>query len=144
MRLAYFCEKTIDPESGQVILECTNPSAFAFGETQQKAEMEMHSLLLDLVSDYFSEKKLFPMPEDAEGENVPVYLTPIETLKVFLLNAMVETHTRPVDIAQRLGITRQEVTRITNPRYKTKLDTLDRAIESTGKKFVFLFVDGKC
>lgn len=134
MRLVYPCEKSIDPESGQVILECKNPSAFAFGQTLQEAQDEMHSLLLDLLVDAYAEKTLFPMPDDDAGFGVTVSLSPVETLKVFLINAMVETHTRPVDIAERMGITRQEVTRITNPRYKTKLDTLDQAIEATGKR----------
>lgn len=79
------------------------------------------------------------MPMEAEEGDVCAQLSPIETLKVFLINAMIETHTRPVDIAERLGITRQEVTRITNPKYRTKLDTIDRAIEATGKRLRFSF-----
>lgn len=134
MRLFYPCEKSVDSESGQVVLECKSPSAFAFGQTLKEAQDEMHGLLLDLLVDAYADKKPFPMPEDVNTCEVSVSLSPIETLKVFLINAMIETHTRPVDIADRMGITRQEVTRITNPRYKTKLDTLDRAIEVTGKR----------
>lgn len=140
MRLVYSCEKSINPESGQVILECKSPSAFAFGQTLQEAQAEMHNLLLDLLIDAYSDKTLFPIPDDDASCGVTVSLSPIETLKVFLINAMIETHTRPIDIAERMGISRQEVTRITNPRYKTKLDTLDQAIEATGKRLRVSFV----
>lgn len=99
----------------------------------------MHSLLLDLLVQAYADKRVFPMPMEAEEGDVCAQLSPIETLKVFLINAMIETHTRPVDIAERLGITRQEVTRITNPKYRTKLDTIDRAIEATGKRLRFSF-----
>ena len=40
-------------------------------------------------------------------------------------------------IARRLGIAKQEVTRILNPRQKTKIDTLEKAIEATGKKLIY-------
>lgn len=60
MRLSFPCEMLKDPESGQVILECKNPSAFAFGDSFEAAEKEMHSMLLDCVADYVSEGKIFP------------------------------------------------------------------------------------
>lgn len=41
MRLSFPCEMLKDPESGQVILECKNPSAFAFGDSFEAAEKEM-------------------------------------------------------------------------------------------------------
>ena len=61
-------------------------------------------------------------------------------VKVLFLNSMVETKTKPIQIARRLGIAKQEVTRILNPRQKTKIDTLEKAIEATGKKLIYSIV----
>ena len=131
MRFSYPCEVSRDSETGQVILECKNPSAFAFGDSLEEAVKEMHSLLLDCVSDYIDEGKIFPTVTKPEKKNeVSVELTPSETVKVLFLNSMVETKTKPIQIARRLGIAKQEVTRILNPRQKTKIDTLEKAIDS--------------
>ena len=138
MRLSYPCEVSKDPETGQVILECKEPSAFAFGDSLEAAEKEMHSMLLDCVSDYVDEGKIFPIVATRPKKNeVSVELTPSETVKVLFLNSMVETKTKPIQIAKRLGIAKQEVTRILNPRQKTKIDTLEKAIEATGKKLIY-------
>jgi antitoxin HicB len=53
---------------------------------------------------------------------------------------MVETGTKPIQIARKLGIAKQEMTRVMNPRQKTKIDTLEKAIEATGKRLIFTVV----
>ena len=135
MKLTYPCFLTRG-ENSDYILECVTPSIFTFGKTLEAASKDMHTILLDLVSEALENKEPFPYPDNeatAEGERVGVSLTPIESIKVMLINAMIETKTRQVDIAE-------EVTRIINPRYRTKLDTLDRAIEATGKHLQVSFV----
>ena len=142
MKLTYPCFLTRG-ENSDYILECVTPSIFTFGKTLEAASKDMHTILLDLVSEALENKEPFPYPDNeatAEGERVGVSLTPIESIKVMLINAMIETKTRQVDIAEKLGIPRQEVTRIINPRYRTKLDTLNRAIEATGKHLQVSFV----
>ena len=94
MRFSYPCEVSRDSETGQVIVECKNPSAFAFGDSLEEAVKEMHSLLLDCVSDYFDEGKIFPnITKPAKKNEVSVELTPSETVKVLFLNSVVETKT---------------------------------------------------
>lgn len=138
MRFSYPCEISKDPDSGQVVLECKEPSAFTFGDTLKEAMKDMHAVLLDCVSDYIDDGKVFPeITKKPKKNEVAVELTPSETVKILFLNSMVETHTKPVQIAKRLGIAKQEVTRILNPRQKTKIDTLEKAIEATGRKLIY-------
>jgi antitoxin HicB len=66
-----------------------------------------------------------------------VELTPSETVKILFLNSMVETGTKPIQIARKLGIAKQEMTRVMNPRQKTKIDTLEKAIEATGRRLIY-------
>jgi hypothetical protein len=44
VRFSYPCEVSRDSETGQVIVECKNPSAFAFGDSLEEAVKEMHSI----------------------------------------------------------------------------------------------------
>lgn len=98
-------------------------------------------MLLDCVADYVSEGKIFPTTVKRHKKNeVSVELTASETVKVLFLNSMIETRTKPIQIARRLGVAKQEVTRILNPRQKTKIDTLERALEATGKKLIYSVV----
>ena len=134
MKLKYPCYLT-KGDNGDVILECFAPSITTFG-TLEEAVADMHSIMMDLLGEAFEMREPFPLPEtdgSHEGERIEVTLTATETLKIYLINAMIETGMRPIDLAERLNIARQEVTRIINPRYRTGLETLDRAIEATGK-----------
>lgn len=138
MRFSYPCEVSVDPETGQIVLECKEPSVFSFGEDLETAVKDMHSVLLDCVSDYVDEGKPFPTSAKKPKKNeVAVELTPSETVKILFLNSMVETGTKPIQIARKMGIAKQEMTRVMNPRQKTKIDTLEKAIEATGRKLIY-------
>ncbi len=136
MRFSYLCSVDAVPETGQVLLTCEAPSAITWGKSTAEAAEEMHSLLLDLLADALKEGTPFPPGTDeACGENqVLVSLTPTESLKVLLINAMVETGTRQAGVARSLGVARQQVTRIVNPKQRTSYDVLCAAIEATGRR----------
>jgi antitoxin HicB len=67
-----------------------------------------------------------------------VELSPSIAAKVLLLNEMLRQRVRPIDLARRLGTTRQEVNRLTNLRHPTKIDRIDAALRTLGKR---LFVE---
>ena len=56
--------------------------------------------------------------------------------KVLLLNTMVQAHIRPADLARKMHIKPQEVTRITDIKHSTKIDTLQNAFKALGKELV--------
>ena len=51
---------------------------------------------------------------------------------------MLRQKVRPIDLARRLGTTKQEVNRLTNLRHPTKIDRIDMALRALGKR---LFVE---
>lgn len=53
--------------------------------------------------------------------------------KVLLLNTMVSCNIRPVDLAKKMHIHPQNVTRILNTNHTTKIDTLAKALKVLGK-----------
>ena len=61
-------------------------------------------------------------------------LAPSVAAKVLLLNEMLRQKVRPVDLARRIGTTRQEVNRLTNLKHATKIDRIDAALRALGKR----------
>jgi antitoxin HicB len=53
--------------------------------------------------------------------------------KVLLVNEMVAQKVRPAELARRLQITPQEVTRLIDPRHKSKIDGIAVALKALGK-----------
>lgn len=134
MRYLFPCECEIDSETGRYVLSCSSPSAVAEGNTLQKAKEEMQDLLLLILGDciQFHEKFPEPAPLSGKGKEEVVTFSHLQTLKVQLINAMVEKNWRPVDLATSMHITRQEASRILSPRAPTKFETIAEALEVLG------------
>ena len=49
---------------------------------------------------------------------------------------MVKSNVRPADLARKMNIKPQEVTRITDIRHATKIDTIQNALRALGKELV--------
>ena len=52
--------------------------------------------------------------------------------KIILHNTMIRNNVRPADLARLLSVPTSEVARITNPTYKTKIDTMAAAVSASG------------
>ena len=63
-----------------------------------------------------------------------IELPPSVAAKILLHNEMVRQKVRPIDLANRLGIPRQEVTRMLDWRHNTKIDTTAKALAALGKR----------
>ena len=133
MQYPYKTERT---EKGGYILQLIDvPEVIAHGETLEEAKAETLSAFLSFAEWLFDDGLPIPSPSPAGCDAIDV---PASTaVKILLLNAMTETKTRPVDICKKIGVTKQEMTRITSLRRKTKIDTLERAIDATGKTLCF-------
>jgi antitoxin HicB len=87
---------------------------------------------------YFDDMRPVPMPSKPKRGQAVVELSPSVAAKVLLLNEMLRQKVRPIDLARRLGTTKQEVNRLTNLRHSTKIDRIDAALRALGKR---LYVD---
>lgn len=123
-------------ENNEYILQLVDvPEVIACGKTLEEAKAETLSAFLSFAKWLFDDGLPIPLPSSAGCDAIDV---PASTaVKILLLNAMTETKTRPIDIGNKIGVTKQEMTRITSLRRKTKIDTLERAIDATGKTLRF-------
>jgi len=56
--------------------------------------------------------------------------------KVLLLNEMLRQKVRPIELARRIGTTKQEVNRLTDLKHATKIDRIDAALRALRKRLV--------
>lgn len=109
------------------------PEALTEAPTMEALEANAVDALITAIDFYIENHLHFPEPSPVTDKDLAIQLPPSVIAKILLLNAMVETHTRPVDLARKLRTTRQEVTRMTDLRHTTKIDTIDRALHALGR-----------
>ncbi|MGO8758397.1 MAG: type II toxin-antitoxin system HicB family antitoxin [Terracidiphilus sp.] len=110
------------------------PEAITQGNNRAHA-LEMAKEALELSMEfYFDDMRPVPMPSKPKRGQAVVELSPSVAAKVLLLNEMIRQKVRPIDLARRLGTTKQEVNRLTNLRHPTKIDRIDAALRALGKR----------
>ena len=110
------------------------PEAITQGSNRVHA-LEMGKEALELAMEfYFEENRRIPMPSQPKRGQPVIELSPSVAAKVLLLNEMLRQNVRPVELARRIGTTKQEVNRLTNLRHSTKIDRIDEALRALGKR----------
>ena len=110
------------------------PEALTEAATMEELKVNALDALITAIDFYIEDQRPFPKPSEAHPEDLIVELPPSVIVKILLLNAMVDTNTRPVDLAKKMGITRQEVNRITDLHHATKIDTVARALYALNRQ----------
>jgi len=110
------------------------PEAHTQGLDRDEA-MAMAKEALELSMEfYFDDNRPIPMPSEPRRGQAVVELAPSLAAKVLLLNEMLRQNVRPVELARRIGTTKQEVNRLTNLKHSTKIDRIDVALRALGKR----------
>ncbi len=108
------------------------PEALAEGRTLEDVQKLALEALIISIDFYRDDFRAYPAPSKPRKGEALIRLPASAAVKVLLLNAMVEKNCRPADLARKMDIRPQEVTRLLNIRHKTKLDTLERALNALG------------
>jgi antitoxin HicB len=110
------------------------PAARAFGSGREHA-LEMAKGALAVAMDFFfDDQRPVPLPSRPKRGQAVVELAPSVAAKVLLHNEMLRQKVRPVELARRIGTTRQEVNRLTDLKHTTKIDRIDLAMRALGKR----------
>ncbi|HUY95002.1 MAG TPA: type II toxin-antitoxin system HicB family antitoxin [Terracidiphilus sp.] len=112
------------------------PEAITQGDNREHA-LEMAKEALEVAMDfYFEDRRPVPMPSKPKRGQAVVELPASVAAKVLLLNEMLRQKVRPIDLARRMGTTKQEVNRLTDLRHATKIDRVDEALRALGKRLI--------
>lgn len=110
------------------------PEALTGDATRDGAVAMARDALITALDFYFDDRRAVPTPSKPKKGQDLIELPASLAAKVLLLNAMVEQKVRPVDLAEKLGTTRQEVNRLTDLRHATKIDAISNALQVLGKR----------
>lgn len=94
------------------------PEAITGGETIDETKELALDALITALDFYFEDQRQVPMPSKAKGEQIQL---PVSVwLKVLLLNELLTSSLSQAEIARQVGISRQEMQRVTNLKAQYK------------------------
>jgi antitoxin HicB len=109
------------------------PEAITQGEDREEAMRAAQDALETALDFYFDAQRPVPAPSKPKRGQHVVELPASLSAKVLLLNEMVVQKIRPVDLARRLQMTPQEVTRLIDLHHTSKIDGIAGALKALGK-----------
>lgn len=114
---------------GRVIVTFRDiPEAITEGDDEADVAAMAADALLTSMDSYFEGKRPVPMPSAVEPGECLVSLPISAWVKVLLLNEMLAKNIRPTDLARLMQMKPQEVIRIIDLHYSTKIDTVAQAL----------------
>jgi len=120
-------------EGGFVVTFPDIPEAITQGDNIDDALRHAGDALESALDFYFEEGRRVPMPSRPKRGQRMVELPASVSAKVLLLNEMIRQKVRPAELARRLRVTPQEVTRLIDLRHSTKIDGIAGALKALGK-----------
>lgn len=124
-------EKT---EQGYVVSFRDIPEAITQGDTLEEAIDMAEDALLTALSFYFEDNRNIPSPSSPAPSERLIAIPLSASVKVMLLNALLDDRVSQSCLAKRMGIKPQQVTRIVNLNHSTKIDTLELAFKALGRE----------
>ena len=128
-----YAAKFIKDEDGFVVTFRDIPEAITQGDTYEEAVEMAEDALLTAMDFYFEDNRPVPAPTPVEGDEVLIGLPLSVSAKVMLLNALLQDNVSQSELAKRMKVRRQEVSRIVDLEHTTKIDTLEKAFKALGR-----------
>ena len=120
-------------EGGFVVTFPDIPEAITQGESVEDALVHASDALASALDFYIEDGNPVPTPSKPKRGQYMVELPASYTAKILLLQEMAAQKVRPAELARRLKVTPQEVTRLIDPRHKTRIDGIAGALKALGK-----------
>lgn len=121
-------------DDGIVVTFRDIPEAITQGDSYEDAVIMAEDALLTALDFYFEGRRNVPSPSEITKKDVAIHLPASAYIKVLLLNTMLEDRITQKELADRMGIKPQQVTRLVNLKHTTKIDTLACAFKALGKE----------
>jgi antitoxin HicB len=120
-------------EGGFVVTFPDIPEAITQGESVEDALLHAADVLESALDYYIEEGLPIPAPSKPKRGQHLVEMPASYTAKILLLNEMAAQKVRPAELARRLKVTPQELTRLIDVHHTTKIDGIAGALKALGK-----------
>lgn len=124
MRMSYPARIKRDGDAGYMVSFVDIPEALTGAATKSEAIESAANALTTAKDFYFEDRRAVPRPSAPKRGQVLIELPPSVAAKVLLLNAMISQGMRPIDLARRMRVRPQEVSRLTNLHHASRLTPL--------------------
>ncbi len=105
------------------------------GETDREAMEMAQDLLMLTITDYIREGKRLPPAARRRGRRLrPVPLPALQSAKVDLYTAFLESGLKKAEFARRIGIPKTHMERLFSLRHHSRLDQIEAALAALGKR----------
>ena len=105
------------------------------GETDQEAMEMAQDLLMLTIGDYMREGKPLPAPSRRRGAKYrPVPLPALQSAKVELYTAFLNSGLKKAEFARRIGIPKTHIHRLFSLRHHSRFDQIEAAFVALGKR----------
>ncbi len=121
----------LEPDTGGYVVSFPDiPEALTQGDTREEALFMALDALVTAFEFYFEDGQKVPEPGKITGDFVEVPAS--VAAKVLMLNAFVDSGITQVELATRMAVKKQEVTRLFDLKHSTKIDTVQKALAALG------------
>lgn len=128
--------EVIKDTNGSYLVTCPDiPEMASVGDDIEEALLEAREGLQTALEFYFDNRRAVPLPSKAKKGQYMVSLSVLQSMKVFLLNEMIEQGVRKAEIARRLDVHLPQIDRLLNFKHPTKVDFVEKAYATLGKHF---------
>lgn len=110
------------------------PEALTQGDDLEETQHYAEEVLDVAMEFYLEDRRAVPAPSRAKRGQHMTPLPPGTTAKVLLLNEMLAQKIGAAELAERMGITPQEVDLLFSTRRLTRIDRIDQALRTLGKR----------
>jgi antitoxin HicB len=119
----------LEPDTGGYVVSFPDiPEALTQGDTKEEALSMGLDALITALDFYFEDNRKIPAPSAIDGDSVELPLSVAS--KVLLLNSFLDSGISQVELANLMGIKKQEVTRLLDLHHATKIDTIQKAMNA--------------
>jgi len=126
----------LEPDSGGFFVSFPDiPEALTQGDSREDALSMALDALVTAFEFYFEDNRKVPLPSEVTGEFVDVPLSVAS--KVLMLNAFIDSSITQTELANRMGVKKQEITRLFDLKHATKIDAVQKAMRVLGKRLEF-------
>lgn len=108
------------------------PEALTQGDDREEAMSMGLDALVTAFEFYFEDERKVPSPGKIIGDYVEVPAS--VAAKILLLNEFLDSGLTKTALANRMGVKKQEITRIFDLRHSTKIDTVQKALMVLGRR----------
>ncbi|WP_277189569.1 type II toxin-antitoxin system HicB family antitoxin [Caballeronia sp. BR00000012568055] len=132
--LSYPVNLELDTNNSLLVTFPDIPEAITAGDDEGEALLNGLDALETAIEMYFDDKREVPMPSKPKKGQLVVNLPALTVAKVFLANEMIRQGVRKSELARRLNVHMPQVDRLLDPRHSSKLEAIEAAFLSLGKR----------